>query len=243
MRNEKGVISLFVLFAMLFLLVFSFSVYIAIRNNFSHQEYKDLEIQEIYAKDSIETIEYANVNELIPIYNCNQLAVAGTGSYLKINNKIYECGLARSYVLKNNIIIDIDEDLQYKKVGFCDYKLHAQSNYINENSYDLYYYKDNTYWKCIAYQRFLNNDMNNLKDNTFTQNNFSYLNNCPIKHNTFLMIWNDEFGVLSNSELDTQMITGKVSSVNQIDIYNKVIKNVDKEKGEYYLFVNIGNNI
>ena len=57
------------------------------------------------------------------------------------------------------------------------------------------------------------------------------------------MIWNDEFGVLSNSELDTQMITGKVSSVNQIDIYNKVIKNVDKEKGEYYLFVNIGNNI
>ena len=43
--------------------------------------------------------------------------------------------------------------------------------------------------------------------------------------------------------MQNQTITGKISSINQIDVFNKNYSKVDKKTGEYYLFVNIGNSI
>lgn len=245
MKNEKGVISLFVLFAMLFLLILCLSAYIGIRSKLQIQEYKNLEIRELYSKDIdvVESTEFATTDELIPIYNINQLSVAGTGSYLKVNNKIYQCGIGMSYTLKNNIIVDIDEDLKHKKTDFNDYKLYASTYYINKLSYDIYYYKDGYYWKCIAYQKF--NDGDELvKNKTYIQNQFSIISEYEFKNeNQFMIIWNDEEGNLSNIETDIQSITNKLTNLNQVEILKKNYKEINKKYGEFYLFVNVGNSI
>lgn len=248
MENQKGIISLFVLFAMLFLLVFCLSAYLGIRNKLQMQEYKTIEMQEIYSKsiDINKSSEFAKSNELIPIYNSNQLDVVGTGSYLKINNKIYECGRGMSYILKNDIIIDIDEDLKYKKIGFNDYKMYSSTYYIDKQSYGIYYYKDGYYWKNIAYQKFDKDNKNfSIENGTYLPNEFSILgkyNFANLKPYTFLVVWNDEEGNLSNFEIGTQNIIN-LMNLNQIDVLNKCYKNIDKTKGEFYVFLNIGNNI
>lgn len=246
MRNEKGVISLYVLFGMLFLLVFVLSLYIGMKNKLQLEEYKALEIEEIYSKniDIVENIEFAENNELIPIYNVNQFDVVGSGSYLKINNKIYQCGIGKSYILKNDIIIDIDEDLVYKRVGFNDYKLYTSTYYIDRLSHEIYYYKDGSYWKCLAYQKFSENENELVKNKTYLQNKFSIIGDYKFKSsNQFMLIWNDEDRELKNKEIEKQTLEGNITSLNQIDVFRKNYSKIDKKNGEYYLFINIGNSI
>lgn len=246
MKNEKGVISLYVLFGMLFLLVFVLSAYIGIRNKLQLEEYKNLEIKEIYSKniDVVEDIEFAPTNELIPIYNISQFDVAGTGSYLKINNKIYQCGIGMSYVLKNDLIVDIDEDLKYKKVGFNDYKLYLSTYYIDKLSHEIYYYKDGAYWKCLAYQKFNEEENSVVKNKTYLQNQFSIIGDYNIKSNQFMMVWNDEDGNLGNVDIVEQTSNNtSITSINQVDAFRKNYQMIDKKTGEYYLFVNIGDSI
>lgn len=245
MRNEKGLISLYVLFGMLFLLVFVLSMYIGIRNKLQLEEYKNLELEEIYSKniDVVEDIAFAENNELIPIYNINQFNVVGTGSYLKIHNKIYQCGIGMSYVFKDDIIVDIDEDLKYKKVGFNDYKLYSSTYYIDKLDYDIYYYKDESYWKCLAYQKFSEEENDIVKNKTYLQNQFSIIGEYNLNNNKqYMMIWNDEEGILGNFNIMDQN-SNNITSINQIEVFKSNIKNVDKTLGEYYLFVNIGNSI
>ena len=114
MKSEKGLISLYVLFGMLFLLVFILSIYIGIRNKMQLEEYKNLELEELYSKniDFSRDIEFAENNEFIPIYNINQLDVVGTGSYLRINNKIYKCGIGMFYILKDDMNMLAEEKAQ-----------------------------------------------------------------------------------------------------------------------------------
>lgn len=247
MKNEKGVISLYVLFGMLFLLVFVLSAYIGIRNKLQLEEYKNLEVKEIYSKniDVVESIEFAPSNELIPIYNISQFDVIGTGSYLKINNKIYQCGIGMSYILKNDIIIDIDEDLKYKKVGFNDYKLYLSTYYIDKLTNQIYYYKDGSYWRCIAYQKFSEEETNLVKNKTYLQNQFSIIGDYNLNNsNQFMMVWNDEDGNLGNVDIAKQsLVQENINSINQIDVFNRNYPKLDKKSGEYYLFVNAGNSI
>lgn len=246
MKSEKGVISLYVLFGMLFLLVFVLSAYIGIRNKLQLEEYKNLEMQEIYSKniDVVKNIEYAPSNELIPIYNSSQFDLVGTGSYLKINNKIYQCGIGMTYLLKDDIIVDIDEDLKYKKVGFNDYKLHLSTYHIDKLDHEIFYYKDGTYWKCLVYQKFNEEENSIVKNKTYLQNQFSIIGDYSINSNQFMMIWNDEEGNLSNFDISNQPITTEsITSINQIDVFRKNYSELDKNTGEFYIFVNIGNSI
>lgn len=246
MKNQKGVISLFVLLAMLFLLILCLCIYFGIRSKLQIQEYKNLEIKELYSKniDVVENTEFAASDELIPIYNINQLNVAGTGSYLKVNNKIYQCGIGMSYLLKNNIIVDIDEDLKYRKVGFNDYKLYASTYYINKLSYQMYYYKDGNFWRCIAYQKINEENCEIVKNKTYLQNQFSIIGEYELENkNQFMLIWNDDTGSLSNIEVKNQNSTNKITNLNQIDVFNENYKYINKKNGEFYLFVNVGNSI
>lgn len=245
MKNEKGLISLYVLFGMLFLLVFVLSIYIGIRNKMQLEEYKNLELEEIYSKnlDIDKDIEFAENNELIPIYNINQFDVVGTGSYLRINDKIYQCGTGMFYIFKDDIIVDIDEDLKYKKVGFNDYKLYSSTFYIDKLDYQMYYYKDNNYWKCLAYQKFSEENKDIVKNKTYTQNQFSIIGDYNLNgNNEYMIIWNDEESNLSNFEIESQN-SGNISFLNQINVFKNNIQKIDKTSGEYYLFVNIGNSI
>lgn len=237
MKNENGVISLFVLFAMIFLLVFCLCVYLGIKNRLSVQEYKTLEMQEIYSKSGIEKIENAQTNELIPIYNIDALNVAGTGRYIKINNKIYECGIGRTYIFKDDIIVDIDEDIVTKRIGFNEYKLYSKTHYIDNNSNELLYYKDGAYWELIVYQKFLENNKTLVKNKTYLQNEFCDLEKIENKNLTdVLLIWNDENGMLSNKEIKKQDVFG-INSLNQINVFNENYNKIDKNKGEFYIFI------
>lgn len=237
MKNENGVISLFVLFAMIFLLVFCLCVYFGIKNRLNLQEYKTLEMQEIYSKSSVGKTENAQTNELIPIYNIDTLNIAGTGRYIKINNKIYECGIGRTYIFKDDIIVDIDEDIVTKRVGFNEYKLYSKTHYIDKNSKELFYYKDGAYWKLICYQKFSEEDKLLVKDHTYLQNKFCDLEKININgEKEFLLIWNDDKGMLSNSEIKKQETVG-ISNINQINVFNENYNKIDKNKGEFYIFV------
>lgn len=245
MKNEKGIISLYVLFGMLFLLVFVLSVYIGIRNKMQLEEYKNLELEEIYSKniDVSKDIEFAENNELIPIYNINQFDVVGTGSYLRIKDKVYQCGIGMFYIFKDDIIVDIDEDLKYKKVGFNDYKLYSSTFYIDTLDYQIYYYKDGSYWKCLAHQKFTEDNNEVVKNKSYTQNQFSLIGDYNLNGNKeYMMVWNDEESNLSNYETIIQNSNG-ITSLNQINVFKNNISNIDKTSGEYYLFVNIGNSI
>lgn len=245
MKKEKGLISLYVLFGMLFLLVFVLSVYIGIRNKMQLEEYKNLELEEIYSKniDIAKDIEFAENNELIPIYNINQFDVVGTGSYLRIKDKIYQCGTGMFFVFKDDIIVDIDEDLKYKKVGFNDYKLYSSTFYIDKLDYQMYYYKDNNYWKCLAYQKFTEENKELVKNKTYTQNQFSIVGDYNLNGDKeYMMVWNDEESNLSNFEIESQN-SNNIISLNQINVFKNNIQKIDKISGEYYLFVNIGNSI
>ena len=59
-----------------------------------------------------------------------------------------------------------------------------------------------------------------------------------------MMIWNDEDGNLGNVDIAKQALTqGNITSINQIDVFNRNYQKLDKKTGEYYLFVNVGNSI
>lgn len=244
MREQKGIISIYVLFGMLFLLVFVLSAYIGIRNKLKLEDYKNLEMKEIYSKniDTVKNIEFAEKNELIPIYNINQFNIVGTGGFLQINNKIYECGIGMFYILKNDIIVDIDEDLKYKKVTFNDYKLYSSTYHIDKLSNQIFYYKDGSYWICVAHQKFSKNEKNIVNNKTYLEHKFSLIGDYKFNNtNQFMMIWEDEEGNFNN--VDTSIQSGNITSINEIDVFRKNYQKLYRNNSEYFIFVNIEENI
>ena len=59
-----------------------------------------------------------------------------------------------------------------------------------------------------------------------------------------MMIWSDNKGKLSNIEILSQDISiKKINSLNDINVFNKNFGKINKETGEFYIFVNVENNI
>ena len=244
LKSEKGVISLFVLLAMLFLLVFVLGIFTSLLNKKQTQELKIIELKEIYSK-SFDNNTYALDDELVPIYNVKELSLAGTGEYVQIKDKIYQCGRGKNYELKQNIIADIEEDLKLVNVGSNDYKLYLSTYYINKNDYEIYYYYKNypeTYWKNIVYQKFDKIDKGFVNSGTYTNNKFNIINEYPLSENMeYMMIWTDKKGELNNIKIEKQL--NVPNTLNKINVFNKYFKEIDMEKGEFYIFVNVGNRI
>lgn len=229
-KNEKGIISLFAIFSMIFLLVFAITSYLFVREKIKIKEKENMEFEKIYLEAGQNN--YASSNEIIPIYTINQLNLVGTGDYLKINDKIYQLGRGMSYILKDDIIVDINEDLQTGNIGFNDYKLSSETYYIDIFSHELKYFKDGAYWKALIYRKF---DKQNNEEN-----NYSILEEYEIPDNsTFMMLWG------SNKKLDNYEIStnsnNNINSINDIDVYINNFNKLDKENGEFYIFILIGN--
>lgn len=159
-KEEKGIISLFVLFSMMLLLVFVFTVYFLVKSKVQLRENETIELKNIYSKTINNLNDNALSNEVIPIYNIDELNIAGTRSYLKIKERIYQCGIGMSYMLRDNIIVDIDEDIITGRIKFNDYKLYSQSYHIDKFSYGIYYYKDNSYWKNLVHKKYNKSSQN-----------------------------------------------------------------------------------
>ena len=246
-RNQKGIISLFVVFAMIILLIFVISVYYFVKSKSSAQINKNFEYQEIYSKnyEEISNIEYATDNEIIPIYNIDELNVVGSNNYLQIKKKIYQCGREKSYILKDDIIVDIKEKIMSKSVAFNDYKFYMPTYVIDKDAYDLYYYGLGKYWKVVLYKNYTDGDLSINKDD-YTNKEFSILKKIsftPNKNYDFLMIWSNENGELKD-EVDYSQ---KIQKTNITSIYDlDVFKQNEKElpnKGEYYIFIFVGDSI
>ena len=228
---------------MLILLVFTIAVYYSVKSKAKIQEGKILEYQEIYADsfEEISKVEYANQNEIIPIYNIDELDVAGTNNYLQIKGKIYQCGREKSYVLKDDVIVDIEEKIKSRAVGFNDYKLYSPTYLIDQASYDLYYYGYGRYWKLVAYKKYENRELQIENDDT--EKEFSIINDLKISDKNdleFILLSFNNDGELNCEDYEKQ--NKAVLNLYDINVFNKNISNMTDE-GEYYIFISIGDSI
>jgi hypothetical protein len=240
-NSQNGIISLFVLFITLILLVFVIAIYYSVRAEAKLQARKELEYQEIYSKnyEEISNVDYATETEIIPIYNIDELNIAGTNSYIQIKNKIYQCGREKSYILKDNIIVDINEKIKTKSVDFNDYKLYSSTYLLDKASYDLYYYIDNRYWKLVCYKKYEDGNYE-IKNKAYTEKEFTILDDLVFNQSgsyDFYAVWTDENNEFINEYYDTQKINS--SKISNLNIYES-IKDELGSKGEFYIFISIG---
>lgn len=243
-KSDKGVISLFVVFSLLTFLVTLVTITLVIRNKTNLQNYKNLEIQKIYSKSDTEYVTYAKNDEIVPIYNIEQFNLIGSNSYVQIKDKIYQCTTGKQYYLKDNIIVDVEENLKSINIGFNDYKLYSKLYNIDKSKYDIYYYFENengNYWKNIVYQNFFTNERSFVNSGTYTESNFSILNEYKFPSLTFMIVWNDENGAFNNIEIQTQ--NSYPYTLNEIEVLRRNINQIDRQNNQYYIFVNVGNEI
>lgn len=244
LKNENGIISLFVIFSLLFLLVFITTISLLIRNKGNLEEEKNIDIKKIYSKSDTEYVSYAQNDEIIPIYNIDELNLVGSNAYVQIKDKIYECSTGKQYYLKNNIIVDVEENLKSINIGFNDFKLYSNLYNIDKSKYDIYYFYENengNYWKNIVYQNFFSNDRSFVNNGTYTESSFSIINEYQFPSLTFMLVWNDENGKFNN--IDIQIQSKYPTNLNEIEVLKKNIKQIDRENNQFYIFVNIGNEI
>lgn len=243
-KEDKGIISLFVIFAFLLFIVFLTTIALVIRNKSNIEDSKNIEIQKIYSKNDDENINYAKNDEIIPIYNIEEFNLIGSNSYVQIKNKIYQCTTGKQYYLKNNIIVDVEEDLKEIAIKFNDYKLYSKLYNIDKSNYDIYYYYENengNYWKNIAYQNFFSEDRNFVTSGTYTESKFSIFNEYKFPNLTFMIVWNDENGEFNNIEIQTQKKYPQ--KLTEIEVLRKNLSQIDRENNQFYIFVNVGNEI
>ena len=238
MKKENGIISLVVLFVMLFLLIFVLTVFSIVRDKAKIQNTKEIELKQIYSKNEneVEMNLYAESDSIIPIYNVNELKSIGTGSYIDIKGKIYQCGINKNYELKNNIIIDVNEDLKSTISDFNDYKFYLDNYNINKSIYDIYYFYDNSYWKVIAYQKF--NENKELIDKDICESyKFSILNQLNFQNFDleFVNIIKNEKGEIISIYQEKQVnIPQKLENIN---VFKNHISELDMEKSEFYILI------
>ncbi len=242
MKKEDGVISLVVLFIMLFLLIFSLTVYSIIRDKEKVQESKNIELQQIYAKSENEVKDelYVEDDTIIPIYNINELKVVGTGNYVEIKGKVYNCSINKNYELKNNIIIDVNEDLRNVNIGFNDYKFYLDTYNIDKSLYDCYYFYNNTYWKAVAYQK-LEKDSILIDKDVFERNKFCDLKQIEKAPIEFLDIIKNEKGEISGIYQESQ--NRIPNTLEEIEVFKNHKNEFNKKLGEFYILYNVGENI
>lgn len=243
-KSDNGIISFFVIFALIIFLVFATTIALVIRNKNNVEKSKNIQIQKIYSKSDMEYISYANSDEIIPIYNIEEFNLIGSNAYVQIKNKIYECTTGKQYYLKNNIVVDVEENLKSINIGFNDYKLYSKLYNIDTSNYDIYYYFENengNYWKNIVYQNFFTNDTTLVTSGTYTESSFSILNEYALPTLTFMIIWNDENGEFNNIEIQKQ--NNYPQNLSEIEVLKKNLNQIDRQNNQFYIFVNVGNEI
>ncbi len=158
-KNQKGAISVFVLLAMLFFLVFIMSAYAITARKVQTQTMTLSQLQYYYKRDpaTIASTKYSSTS-IIPIYNYEQLKLAGTNTYAVVDNKVHFFKDTGEYQLKANIVIDFDNYFSQSidNIEMLDWKVDAPSGEtpykVASNGFNIYYYKDGAYWKLISYQ-------------------------------------------------------------------------------------------
>lgn len=176
-KSQKGAISLFALLSVFFFIAFMMGAYRIVSAQNSTQIDSIETIQERYTVTTAQAkILYDNkngTNDVIPISTAKEFALIGTNNAFEKNGKIYTCSVGSKYYLTNDIIIDIDTDMCGETFNFNEYLIRGgttgNSNFsIDKAGYDLYYFKDNAYYKMLIYQDFDTEDKKYFVSSNFT---------------------------------------------------------------------------
>ena len=90
LRDEKGVITIFVLVSLLFMISFLIATYALASNKVKTQKEIIAETREIYeSKYTMDEVynSYFTSDTIIPIYTVEQLLAIGTGNNISVNRK------------------------------------------------------------------------------------------------------------------------------------------------------------
>lgn len=163
-KNQKGAISLFVLLSMLFFLAFMIGTFSLVSRKNATQMQALKETQEIYKSGANGAVIYDSIlspeDTVIPIATKEQLAkvieITSNDSSAKymINGKMYTYTKDANYILQNDIILDLKEEVDGKNnITIYDYMLYSSKYNIDNNGHDIYYAQtDGSIWKCVCYQ-------------------------------------------------------------------------------------------
>ncbi len=157
LKNQKGAISLFVMLSMMFFLMFMLGAYTIVNRRNQSQVQATTKLRSLYSSNASNLKEkyaakFASNDEVIPISNYTELCLYGTGKSFERDGKIYTCDTGKQYQLTSDIVIDIDKEVVDGKFKFYDYLMYGTSPSIDKSCYDILYYKENAFWKCMVYQ-------------------------------------------------------------------------------------------
>ena len=162
LKNQNGAISLFVMLSMLFFLMFMLGAYTIVNRRNQAQVQATTQLKSLYSSKTAQLsseykTNFAESDEVIPISNATEFSLIATGKSFEKDGKIYTCKTNGKYQLTNDIIIDIDNDIAGKEFNFSEYVLYNNGNStdtasIDTANYQVLYYKENAYWKCLVYQ-------------------------------------------------------------------------------------------
>lgn len=166
-KNQKGAISLFVLLSMMFFLAFMFGAFSLVSRRNAVQVEALKETKKIYsndasARDKYDAIFASSTSSVVPITNFEQLknvkATFDNDSTVKylINGNVYTYTKGATYVLQNDIILDLEDTVDGKnglQDKLYDYVLYNANYKVNLNGHSIYYEKDDgSIWKLVCYQ-------------------------------------------------------------------------------------------
>ena len=139
-QYQNGAISVFAMVAMLFFVLTTLGIYtLSSKRAQTQTESIDL-IQERYNIDEngAYNSKIAESNAVIPIYTKDQLFEIGSDENIEIDGIIYKFSLARTYELKNDIIINISE--------LDDNVFNETGKNLTKHGYEIYYYNNGNYY-------------------------------------------------------------------------------------------------
>lgn len=132
-KNQKGAISVFVVVTMLFFLITIVGVYtIASKRAQTQTESVELVKGKYYTEGEEQALyqqKVSNATTNLPIYTKEQLWSVGTGKKVEMEGTVYIFSATATYDLKNDIVINIDDDLKI-----------VDTSKVNRNGYEIYYY-------------------------------------------------------------------------------------------------------
>lgn len=145
LSNEKGAISLFVVLAMMFFLVFMVGAYTTVARRNQQQAASMSDLQATYKADGeAQYDDLMGVEDLVvPITSAEDLFDIGSGKKKNIGSVDYVFSQDANYQLMNNIEIDMKTLQTYGTVGatyfFKDYVLYNSNYNVIKNGFDVFY--------------------------------------------------------------------------------------------------------
>ncbi len=144
-ESQKGAISVFVMFVMMFFLVTIMGIYMIASKKAQTQTESIGLTQDLYYISNEEAEIYneklAPNTEIIPVYTKEQLWAIGSNQAIEIEGKVYQFGEEAKYALKNDIVLNMGTEFSFLNYDFV---FGENKKIIQGTEYKILGYYDNT---------------------------------------------------------------------------------------------------